>query len=477
MAEFMGPYTSQKTEINATIPMRDGTRLYADVYRPDTPDRVPVLLARSPYNKALPGARTGGLDVVRAASHGYAVVIQDTRGRFTSEGDFTPFRNEIDDGYDTVEWCASQPWSSGKVGGFGTSYLGATQWLAAMARPPSLGAIVPRLMGSDLYEGVFYQGGAFQWGLAVSWGLANLALANLARIGLDITVPPETPANLIAAIDGMEETFKHLPLNEFPHLKELAPFFYEWLAHPSYDDYWKLLRIEDHYGEMTVPALNVGGWYDAFLGGTLKNFRGMREKGPTEVVRNGQKLIVGPWHHGAGAEISGEHYFGIMANDAAIDLQGVHLQWYDHWLKGIDSGIMSEPPVKIFVMGNNAWRDEQEWPLARTQYVNYYFHSGGKANTLNGDGALSPDTPGAESPDTFLYDPRSPVPTKGGWTCCSAAFLPGGPYDQRSIEARSDVLVYTSPALEQDMEVTGPITATIYAASSAPDTDFTAKLG
>ena len=273
------------------------------------------------------------------------------------------------------------------MGMFGTSYLGGTQWLAAMSRPPSLMATVPRMIGSDFYDGVFYQGGALQWGLIVSWGIGTLALANLERLSRDIAVPPETVGKLIAAVDGLEEAFRFLPASEFPHLKDgLAPYFYEWLAHPRYDDYWKLLRIEDHYSEMAVPALNIGGWHDAFLSGTLKNYQGMVAKGATDAARRGQKLLIGPWHHGPGTDVSGEFYFGLMANDAAIDLHGLHLRWYDYWLKGIDNGIMDESPVRIFVMGDNVWRYEQEWPLARARYVDYYLHSDGKANTLNGDG-------------------------------------------------------------------------------------------
>ena len=478
MTTFMGSHSSIKTETDVLIPMRDGTRLYADVYRPDTPGRVPVLLQRTPYNKALPAARTAVLDPLRAASHGFAVVIQDTRGRFTSEGEFYPFLNEIDDGHDTVEWCAAQPWSSGKIGMFGRSYVGATQWLAAVSRPPSLAAIVPGITASDYHEGWTYQGGALEWGFAVSWSLSQLTLANLAKISRDRSLPEDTQGKLVAAIDGMDDALRFLPAKDFPHLKGgLAPFFYDWLSHPRLDEYWKRWRIEDHYSQMAIPALHVGGWHDIFLKGSLRNFQGMVEKGPTETVRGGQKLLVGPWHHTSpGPDVSGETYFGLMAADGAIDLQGLHLRWYDYWLKGIDNGIMDEPPVRIFVMGDNIWRYEQEWPLARTQYVDYYFHSGGRASTLNGDGSLSLDAPGAEPPDVFLYDPRSPVPTRGGGLCCSAAFLPGGAFDQRAVEARPDVLVYTSPALEEDLEVTGPITVTLHASSSALDTDFTAKL-
>ena len=478
MTSFMGPHATVRTETGVPVPMRDGVILYADVYRPDTTEQVPVLLQRTPYNKSLPAARGAALDALRAASHGYSVVIQDTRGRYTSEGDFYPFLNEIEDGYDTVEWCGAQPWSTGKVGMYGRSYVGATQWLSAVARPPSLAAIAPGLTASDYHEGWTYQGGAFEWGFAVSWTLGQLTFANLAKIAQDRPVPEDTRDKLIAAIDGMEETFQALPGKDFPHLQQgLASYFYDWMAHPTADDYWKRWRIEDHHSRMMVPALNIGGWHDIFLKGTLRNFLGMKTSGPTEEVRNGQKLIVGPWHHASpGPDVSGEVYFGMMAGDAAIDINGLQLRWFDHWLKGIDNGFMDEPPVRLFVMGDNVWRNENEWPLARTQYVSYYLHSDGRANTLNGDGGLSPQHPGSEPPDVFVYDPRSPVPTRGGGLCCNAGFLPGGAFDQRSIEARPDVLVYTSPPMEQDLEVTGPINATLYASSSAPDTDFTVKL-
>ena len=477
MTTLMGLHTSLKTETNVPIPMRDGALLYADIYRPDSPDRVPVLLQRVPYNKSMPAYRSVALDSTRAASHGFAVVIQDTRGRYTSDGEFYPFLNEAQDGYDTIEWCAAQPWSTGKVGMFGRSYAGATQWLAATSRPPSLAAIVPGVTASDYYEGWTYKGGALELGFTMSWTLSALTLANLAKLTSIKTVPPETRDRLIEAIDGLDGSFRHLPLKDFPHLKELAPYFYDWLAHPSADDYWKRWRIEDHYGDMGVASLNVGGWHDIFLKGTLRNFQGMTEHGPTDTIRKGQKLLIGPWHHASpGPDTSGQAYFGLMASDPAIDLHGLHLRWYEYWLKGIDNGIMDEPPVRIFVMGENAWRYEQEWPLARTQYVDYYFHSDGKANTLNGDGLLAPNRPGGEPPDVFLYDPRDPVPTTGGALCCYPGILRPGAYDQREVEARSDVLVYTTPPLEADLEVTGPVMVTLYAASSSPDTDFTAKL-
>ena len=208
MTTLMGLHTSLKTETNVPIPMRDGALLYADIYRPDSPDRVPVLLQRVPYNKSMPAYRSVALDSTRAASHGFAVVIQDTRGRYTSDGEFYPFLNEAQDGYDTIEWCAAQPWSTGKVGMFGRSYAGATQWLAATSRPPSLAAIVPGVTASDYYEGWTYKGGALELGFTMSWTLSALTLANLAKLTSIKTVPPETRDRLIEAIDGLDGSFR-----------------------------------------------------------------------------------------------------------------------------------------------------------------------------------------------------------------------------------------------------------------------------
>ena len=477
MAEFMGPHRALKTELNVPVAMRDGVTLYADIYRPDTAEPVPVLLQRTPYNKALGASRVGTLDATRAASHGYAVVVQDTRGRYTSEGDFYPFLNEIEDGYDTVEWCGAQTWGTGKVGMYGRSYVGATQWLAAAAQPPSLAAIVPGITSSDYYEGWTYQGGALAWGFILSWTAARLALANLGAISREHHVPPETRGSLVRSVDNMSQTFRWLPLKDYPELKgALAPYFYDWMAHPTSDDYWKRWRIEDHWPTITVPALNMGGWHDIFLKGTCRNFVGMSSQGGSEAARTGQRLLVGPWHHGPFAESSGEFYFGLAAADGAVDTDGLHLRWFDHWLKGESNGVEQDPPVRIFVMGANHWRDEQEWPLSRAEYRDFYLHSQGKANTANGDGVLSLDSPGDEPTDVFLYDPRDPVPTKGGGLCCNQSFVPGGAFDQQEVEARPDVLVYSTPPLEADLEVTGPVSLFLHASTTGRDTDFTAKL-
>ena len=468
---------SLKVETNLPVKMRDGIVLYADVYRPDGPGPFPVVLQRTPYDKSAPGSFTN-LDPLKAARNGYAVVIQDTRGRYASDGQFYCFRDEVNDGYDTVEWAAAQTWSTGKVGMYGASYVGATQWLAALSRPPHLTTILPNVTASNYHEGWTYQGGAFELGFNVSWTLAQLTLANFGAISSVKDVGPERRQQLIEAVNGMESSFLHLPTKELPPLLDgLADYYYDWLAHPEYDDYWKALCIEDNHSRLGVPAYNIGGWYDIFLGGTIRNFLGMRSNGGTDDARRGQKLLIGPWQHSSrGTSVVGDHYFGLAADAMAADLDGVHLRWFDYWLKGTDNGILDEPPVRIFVMGDNVWRDEQEWPLARAQNTDYYFHSRGKANSLHGDGELSAQPPGEEPPDVYLYNPADPTPTRGGALCCNPYFAANGAFDQRDIEARPDVLVYTMPPLERDLEVTGPVTVSLWAATSATDTDFTAKL-
>ena len=471
-----GPY-AVKVDSDIPLMLRDGTITYVDVYKPDTPGQFPTLLQRTPYDKSAAMTTTGILDPIRAAKSGYAVVIQDVRGRYTSEGEFYTFVNEMDDGYDSVEWVAGQPWCSGKVGMVGVSYVGATQWLTAKAKPPSLVAIAPGVTASDYHEGWSWQGGAFELGFNLSWSM-SLTGANWANLSRRLLLGPEEADRIIDAKDNLTQGFQHLPMQDLPDLKgDLAPYYYGWLEHPEYDEFWKRLSIEESHSEITVPSFNFGGWYDIFLGGTIKNFERMRELGATEEARRGQRLVIGPWTHGGmPASIAGEYNFGTRAAAMAIDLQGLVLRYYDHWLKGQDNGEADDKPVRIFVMGENVWRQEDEWPLSRARNVDYYLHSQGKANSLNGDGWLSPEQPSSEPPDVYVYNPIDPVPTQGGALCCDQAFMASGAFDQRPVELRPDVLVYSTPPLEQDTEVTGPITVTLFASSSAPDTDFTAKL-
>ncbi len=470
---------SVKFESNVALMMRDGTITYADTFRPDVAGKVPALLTRTPYDKSTAASRGGALDAINAAARGYAVVVQDVRGRYQSEGAFYTFVNEINDGYDSVEWVASQPWCDGKVGMFGTSYVGATQWLAAKSRPPSLAAIVPGVTASDYHEGWAWQGGAFELGFNLSWALGPLTSANWANLSGRLHLPSDGLDSLIAAKDDLTSAYMTLPMSDMPHLKgELAPYYYDWLAHPEYDEYWQSVCIEDSHPEIAVPAFNFGGWHDIFLGGTISNFTGMRKHGATEDARQGQRLVIGPWiHSGSPTSVSGEYSFGTRAAAGDLGLQGEMLRFYDRWLRGEDNGVPGEPPVRIFVMGENVWRYEDEWPLSRATNVDYFLHSGGKANTLNGDGGLSSEPPASdEPPDVYAYNPVNPVPTVGGGLCCDPAFMTPGVYDQRWIEGREDVLVYSTPPLDRDIEVTGPISVSLYAATSAADTDFTAKL-
>jgi hypothetical protein len=456
------------------VPLRDGTELLADLYLPEGLGPWPALLQRTPYDKAGSTAVHAMLNTRRAVRAGYAVVIQDVRGRYQSPGDFEPFANESRDGYDTVEWVAAQPWCNGRVGMWGNSYVGATQWLAAIARPPHLAAIAPTVTAADYHEGWTYQGGAFELGFSGTWGAA-LALAQLARAAGWQTDDPAVQRQL-DALDGLGGGLWTLPLDDVPGLADL-PAYRDWLAHPDLDDYWRRWRIADHYGQLDLPAFHTGGWYDIFLGGTLHNYTGMRQGAASERARAAQRLVVGPWHHFLPFDNKvGEWNFGQRAAASVLDWDGLVLRWFDWILKGEANGADDEPPVRLFVMGEGRWRQEEEWPLRRAVPTPYYLRSGGRATSLSGDGWLSPVPPAEEPPDHYVYNPRDPVPTRGGGLCCSLVHAPGGVFDQRAIEARPDVLVYTTPPLERAVETIGPVTVTLYAATSAVDTDWTAKL-
>jgi len=476
------PWTMKVTR-DVAVPMRDGTILYADVYRQDNDGKYPVLLQRTPYNKQDYRNGQTETDIMGAVGRGYVVVIQDCRGRYASDGEFKPFHQEINDGYDSVEWAGSQSWSDGKVGMFGTSYVGATQWLAAVAKPPSLKCIIPSFTASDYYEGWTYQGGAFEWGFMCNWILPYFTAADLVRQNSRMPLPDfkERAGVLINAIDNMDETVRTLPLSDFPIDRELSPYFHEWLSHPSRGEFWKGCSVEDRHANVEVPAYNHGGWYDIFLDGTIRNFTGVRAAGATEAAKSGSRLTLGAWTHtNPPSSVAGSVDFGLNAGQGlapiGINVHQDQLAFFDYWLKGIDNGISAIPPVKIWVMGADEWHYEQEWPLARTQYTEYFLHSGGSANSSAGDGVLSTESPGEERPDHYLYDPFHPVPSHGGQTCCFPTRLFAGIYDQSEVEKRSDLLLFATPPLEEEIEVTGPITLHLWASTTAVDTDFTGKL-
>jgi putative CocE/NonD family hydrolase len=451
-------------ERNVPVKMRDGVTLRADIYRPNANGKFPALLQRTPYNK--------DNDVefgIKAAARGYVVIVEDVRGRYASEGEWYTFKNEPNDGYDTVEWTASLPYSNGKVGMFGGSYVGATQMLAAIVHPPHLTGICPIVTASNYHENWTYQGGAFEQWFDEDWtsGLAQ-----------------NTYERLLGRNNDPVSGIWMLPLTSYPVVTSarrselasnasVAPYFVDWLAHANYDPYWKAISIEEHFPDITVPALHVAAWYDLFLGGSLRNYEGIKMQGGSEVARKGQQLmIVVGGHAGNGPKI-GDVEFG---NASKIDEDEITLHWYDYLFKGAHNEFASGKPIRIFVMGANRWRDEPTWPLERAQSTKYFLHSSGRANSLRGDGGLSTMAPDSDTPDRYIYDPGNPVPTVGGPLCCESQRWQPGPRDQRPVEAREDVLVYSTPPMTQDTEVTGPVSLELYAKSSAVDTDFTGKL-
>ncbi|MSQ67555.1 MAG: CocE/NonD family hydrolase [Gammaproteobacteria bacterium] len=458
-------------EKNLQVAMRDGVLLASDVYRPVGDGRYPAVMLRLPYNKEQPVLLFLSGDILRVAQAGYAVVVQDCRGTWASEGEFSPYFQEAEDGADAIAWAAAQPWCTGVVGMMGASYYGATQWLAASLAPPALKAIAPFITTDQYYEKWTYQGGAFQLGFMLQWASVTFGVAEAVRRLTRGEAAGTLVGAALAAADRVAINYSHLPLCDLPEVAALTPYVADWLAHPDYDDYWRAAAPCEHYDKITVPALNFGGWYDLFLGGTLANYTAMQ-------ARTTQKLIIGPWVHGYNGGVYAERNFGLLAHDGVADVTAAQIRWFDHFLKGIANGVPQEPPVKIFVMGPDVWREEAAWPLPDTQWQAWYLHSGGCAGSQSADGELSTTAPGAEPADTYLYDPRNPVPTVGG-----ATFLPGlfvaanaGPRDQRAVEERADVLCYTSAVLAADLEVTGPVRLVLYVTSSALDTDFTGKL-
>lgn len=431
---------------NLKVPMRDRTLLEADAFVPPGAGRWPTILVRTPYNR-----RSVASQSYRVFNeHGYAVVLQDIRGRHGSDGSFGSIRQEGPDGSDTIDWIARQPWSNGRVGMVGASYLGIAQWWAAVQHNPHLLAIFPMLSGDDEYSDRYYSpGGALQLAHRLVWLSENLT-------------PPGEPRPPYASY------IRHLPLTnaDIAATTEKLQLWRAPLAHPSYDRFWLALSIRSQLAEVTAAVSSVGGWFDNYSESDLDAFSHLAERGlPVETW-------IGPWTHGFLRKYP-DVDFGPAATPRMRALQ---FAWFDKFLKVPVREPASKPSLHIFVMGPNVWREEREWPLERTRYTPLYLESQGHANTASGDGRLAFRGERHALADHFTYDPSNPVPTQGGAVCCNPRLTPGGPLDQSAIEQRNDVLVYTSPPLESEMEVTGPIGVTLYVATSANDTDFTAKL-
>jgi putative CocE/NonD family hydrolase len=444
-------------EPNVTMKTRDGVVLNADIYRPKGGGKYPVILRRTPYGKA-PAAPEG----LATAARGYIYIAQDVRGRETSAGEWYPFKHEAEDGYDAVEWAAALPYSTGKVGMISGSYEGITQMYAAMAAPPHLVTIYPGVTPSDIYGQLVYNDGAFMLALAQAWSGA-LSVGEFAR-----RLAPAANPDYWAQTHPLSE----FPLVNIPDKTGVGRYYLDWMKHPTYDNYWKELSFERNYGKIKVPALHYTAWYDVFQVGSLRNYLGLKERAGSEAARKGQRLIIVPGGHaGAGPKIADVDF----GPDSVFKSWEYGLRWFDWHLKGKDDGISKEKPVKLFIMGENVFRDEDDWPLARAVATRYYLHSNGRANSVKGDGRLSPEAPLQEAADRFIYDPAHPVPTLGGATL-GIISPPPGPVEQGPLAEREDILVYTTPAFERPTEVTGPLSLEAYVSSSAEDTDLVGRL-
>jgi putative CocE/NonD family hydrolase len=476
------------TETDVPMQTRDGVTLYADVVRPDVPGRFPVLLSRTPYGKS--GSTDPNGPNTFFARFGYVSVTQDCRGRFASEGEYDTIFQEADDGYDAVEWAARLPWANGRVGTTGQSYLGLTQYLIACTdpMPPSLQAMAPVSASSDYHQSwIYHTGGASLWGWLVPYAIFK-GRDTLRRLGRDDLVD-----QVLDYIDGehamvrktefgmnfttplTEEWFRHLPIKEWGDLlAETAPYMAEHIAHADDGEYWYRANVNRHAPSVTVPMLHVTSWYDVFAEGGPNAYQSIKANSQHQQARDGQRLIIGPWGHLLPYSVPSSRGAGDIdfGPEALIDLNQTLLRWFDYWLKDVDNGIMDEPPVTVFTLGENRWQSLVDWPAPAAREVRWFLHSETGANTVNGDGVLSTVPPGNEPPDTFDYDPDDPVPTLGG----NNLIIDMGVRDQRPVEERADVLVFTSEPLDKPLEVTGPITVELWASSNAVDTDFTAKL-
>lgn len=464
-----GNYSAAEFEVRATrghkAAMRDGVRLSVDLFRPDVDEsrRFPAILIITPYSNN-PGYQPRG---TWFAQRGYVVAVADSRGRFDSEGDWDPFdpRHKTD-GYDLVEWLAKQPWCDGNVGMMGLSYMGWTQWWTATQAPPSLRAIVPEVAPPDQFYNLPFQNGVYV-GVMMDW-----AGTMAGRVGQ--TLGPG-PYGGFAAGDRRLTDYMQLPylkLNERRGAMD-SPWFEKWIrGHTASDPYWQGIAYQtpESYSRVTVPSLAVTGWFDADFNGSTMNYLAMKKSGATDAARK-PRLVIGPWPHIFNQSTKiGDVDYGPAAK---IDWDGYVCRWFDHWLKHRDNGVMEDAPVRLFVMGRNQWRAATDWPVPGTKFTKYFLHSGGKANSLNGDGLLSTTPPGADAApgDTYVYDPARPTrsPFTGG-------HLEEGAIDTRNSSSGDDVLVYSTPPLERDVEVTGPIQAKLYAATSARDTDWMVRL-
>ena len=452
--------TTWVREHDVPVPMRDGVVLRADVWRPQGSGPFPVLVYRTPYGKS--AAQTEYRTFAKAVARGYAVVMQDVRGRFASDGDFEPYRQEGHDGYDTIEWAATQSWSSGLIGTFGLSYPGAVQWLAAVESPPHLKAMVPAMTFASANM-FFYANGVWDNSWA-DWIWEDVA-GDLRRRR---NVPgPTTDQEAERTWDSVRQrVLWQLPLADLPDFKAIAPWYYEWMRHTPWDDWWEWADLRPKYARTNAAVLNISGWYDEAYGpdGATTNFVGLTTAREGTDART--RLVIGAWPHGVGG--TGRTRVGDrrVGPDAAIDYDELVLRWMDHHVRNLDNGVDREPPVRVYVMGDNRWRDADRWPIPGTRHDTLYLspaHPGARAGTLS---ARHPTA--ATSTSSYVSNPAKPV---------TDLFAErSGAHDYRQLSARADVLTFETAPLARDLEVVGAIGAEVYLATDAPDADLWVKV-
>lgn len=457
-----GTYSQAQYQVTSTrgnrVPMRDGVRLSVDIYQPVVASgtKLPAILTMTPYDNIQAGL------VARSkwyAQRGYVLILADVRGRYDSEGTWDPFTDKHkSDGYDLVEWIAKQPWCNGNVGMMGGSYLGWTQWWTASQAPPHLKAMAPQVAPpSSGLQNAPYQNGILA-GWAMDWG---------ARMAGRVEQVIE-PGAYGGFTNHRAKNMAHLPQADiYNHMGVRdADWFDDWIKNNLDNEYWKR-NSYDEYERVRVPTFQMTGWFDANFPGSPQNYMGMKKSGPTPESRRPQ-MLIGPWMHAINVsqKLAGVDY----GPQSLVDLDGLICRWFDYWLKGVQNGVDKAKPVSVFVMGVNKWYQEDDWPLPQTKWTKYYLGSGGKANSLKGNGRLATQAEGSAAFDTYVYDPARPTlsPYTGGHI--------DGAVDARVPAIGDEVLVYDTPVLTEPVEVTGPISAKLYAATSARDTDWMVRL-
>jgi putative CocE/NonD family hydrolase len=458
---FAAPSPRYQVDIeqNIRVPMRDGVRLATDIYRPaGVGGKLPAIMIRTPYNR-----KSAATEARMFAGQGYAVVVQDVRGKYDSEGTFTVSANDTRDGSDLLDWISAQPWATGKTGTYGCSYVGEDQIELGKVRHPNQTAMIAQAAGGAYRFAGLMTGGALELAMASEWFYKNGNKTDpRAKPG-----PPKAPLwDTLPVIDILRKAGG--PQSDWE----------DWVSHAPGDAWWEKFGYVNDRNRFNAPALQICSWYDNVVKSTLDVFNLLSRNAESADARENQFVIISPTTHCRSERATDHTTVGALDfGDAQLDYQNIYVKWFDHFLKGEDNGILQMPKVQIYVMGRNSWRGEKEWPLARTRYTRFYLRSDGHANSSAGTGTLSVERPGAEASDRFVYDPGNPVPTTGGAICCSPnPKNPDGPLDQREVEKRADVLVYSTPVLNEGVEITGPIEATLYVSSDAKDTDFTAKL-